>query len=170
MDFARAETCSIEIEGEGQLLMFQRATFLRATGLAAAVVMVGALAGCAGSVARKPGMMPELELDSVPRSQYQILDTVEGKGEVTTILCIFKVGDSQFGYSNFGAGSAIGLAALRPRKDAAAAATYDAISKVPNADVFMPLTTTASYSGLGCLYNTERATVRGKAIQIKSSR
>jgi hypothetical protein len=171
VEFARVEKRSIEIEGgEGQLLMFKRIDFLRATGLLAAVVMVGALAGCAGSMARKPGMMPELKLDPVPRSQYQILDTVEGKGEVTTILCFIKLGDKQFGYSNFGGGSAIGLAALRPSKDAAAAATYDAISKVANADVFMPLTTTASYSGFGCLYSKERAKVRGKGLRINPSR
>jgi hypothetical protein len=150
--------------------MFRRTHFLRVTGLVVGVVLVGALAGCAGSLARKPGMTPGLALESVPRSQYQILDTVEGKGKVTTILCFIKLGDKQFGYSSFGGGSALGLAALRPQKDAAAAATYDAISKVTNADLFMPLTTTGSYSGLGCIYGTERATVRGKAIQINPSR
>ncbi len=135
-----------------------------------AAALLPTLVGCAGSVARKAGIHPILELAEVPRSQYQIIDTVEGNGQVTTILCLFKTGDSQFGYSGFGGGSGGMLAALAAPRNAAAAATYDAISKVPEADVLMPLTTTASYSGFGCLYRKERATVRGKAIKIKSSR
>lgn len=149
--------------------MFRKLDFLRATGLVAAAAMLGVMAGCAGSIARKPLVSPNLRLAKIERNQYKVLGTVEGKGQVKTILCFIKLGDKQFGYSSGGA-SVIGLAALRPRKDAAAAATYDAISKITKADIFLPLTTTASYSGFGCLYNTERATVRGKSIRILSDR
>ena len=122
------------------------------------------LGGCAGSVARKPNLTPSIELKPM---DYRILKTVEGTGEVTTILCFFKSGATQFGYSAAGGGSATGLSGLVNRKDAVAAATYDAISKVPEADMFLPLTTTAEKSGLGCLYSKERATIRGKALQIR---
>ena len=121
------------------------------------------LGGCAGSLARKPNLSPSVSLKPM---NYKILETVEGTGEVTTILCLFKTGATQFGYSSAGGGSAIGLSALVNVKDAVAAATYDAISKVPEADMLLPLTTTAERSGLGCLFGTERATVRGKAIMI----
>jgi len=128
------------------------------------LVMVSlVLGGCAGSLARKPGNMPSVELKEM---NYKILDTVEGTGEVTTILCFIKLGATQFGYSSFGFGSAIGLSSFIATKDAVAAATYDAISKIPEADMMLPLTTTAEYSGLGCLYSVERATVRGKALKI----
>ncbi len=134
-----------------------------------AASLVAMLGGCAASNAMKPSAFPGIRLD-MPRSGYQILNTVEGKGSVTRILCIFSLGDSQFGYSSLGGGPAIGLAALTRAKDAVAAATYDAISKSPKADMFLPLTTVASSSGLGCLFSTERATVRGKAVRIKSDR
>jgi hypothetical protein len=121
------------------------------------------LGGCAGSMARKPNLSPAVSLKPM---NYRILKTVEGTGEVTTILCLFKTGASQFGYSSVGGGSALGLSALVDARDAVAAATYEAISKVPEADMLLPLTTTAERSGLGCLFGTERATVRGKAIKI----
>jgi hypothetical protein len=121
------------------------------------------LGGCAGSLARKPNLSPSVELKPM---DYKILGTVEGSGSVTTILCIFKMGGSQFGYSAAGGGSASGLSGLVASKDAVAVATYEAISKVPEADMLLPLTTMAEVSGLGCLFKTERATIRGKAIKI----
>jgi len=127
------------------------------------VVVSLVLGGCAGSLARKPGTSPYIELKKM---DYKVLKTVDGAGELTTFLCIFKFGATQFGYSSVGGGSAIGLSRLLSQKDAVAAATYDAISKVPEADMMLPLTTTAEYTGLGCLYRVERATVRGKALKI----
>lgn len=121
------------------------------------------LGGCAGSMARKPNLAPGVSLKEM---DYKILGTVEGSGSVTTILCLFKMGASQFGYSAAGGGSALGLSNFVASKDAVAAATYEAISKMPEADMLLPLTTTAEYSGIGCLFKTERATVRGKAIKI----
>lgn len=121
------------------------------------------LGGCAGSLSRKPNLTPYVELKQM---DFDIIGTVEGTGEVTTILCIFRLGATQFGYSAAGGGSAIGLLTYVSAKDAVAVATFDAISKMPEADMLLPLTTMAEYSGLGCLYKKERATVRGKALKI----
>jgi len=130
-------------------------------GLALAMLLLG---GCAGSTAKKPGAYPGIALKTL---EYDVLETVEGSGEVTTILCFIRLGDKKFGYSFFG-GGVLGLSSsFLSSRDAAAAATYDAISKVPEADMMLPLTTTAEYSGLGCLFREETATVRGRAIRIR---
>ncbi len=126
---------------------------------------VGSFA-CAGSVGRMTGTVPTVGLEQIPRSQYKILATVVGKGETQGFFCFWTLGDSQFGFTSYG-GSGSGLGILAGRKDAVAAATYDAISKVPDADMLLPLTSTTSISGLPC-FRSERATVRGKAIQLLS--
>ncbi|MHA7838005.1 MAG: hypothetical protein ACX98W_11155 [bacterium] len=138
----------------------QRSRYLAVGGIA---IMTLALGGCAGSLARKPSAYPGVSLKEL---DYEVMETVEGSGEVTTVLCFIRLGAKQFGYTAAGGGSALGLASALASEDAVAAATYDAISKVPQADMLLPLTTTAEYSGLGCLYREERAKVRGKAIRI----
>ena len=120
--------------------------------------------GCSSSVANMTGTVPGVALEEIPLSKYRILNTVEGTGKTQTLFCIFSLGDSQFGFTSYG-GSGQGLGLLAGRKDAVAAATYDAISKVPEADMLLPLTSTTSVSGLPC-FRSERATVRGKAIQL----
>lgn len=135
------------------------------TALIAVATLFG-LIGCSTSVARMPAAAPVVNLEDIPRSHYKILSTVEGKGKRGRIFCL-SFGDKQFGFSSAQAGAAVGLGNLADRRDASAAATYDAISKVPDADILMPLTSTWSRTGIAC-FNSETATVRGKAIKILS--
>jgi hypothetical protein len=129
--------------------------------LALALIFAG---GCTTARGRMSGATPVVQLEEIPRSQYHILGPVEGHGKVGHFLCI-RFGDGQFAYVSEGVGSAVGLGAIAVSRDAVAAATYDAISKMPDADFVLPLTTNYSRSGIPC-FNSERATVRGKAIRI----
>lgn len=109
-----------------------------------------------------------MRLEAIPRKEYKILQTVEGRGQVNSFLC-FTYGDTQFGYTGPGSDSAIGLGQIALNKDAVAAATYNALSKVPEADLILPLSTTTSLSGIPC-FRSEQAVVRGKAIQIQTDK
>ena len=144
------------------------------------LAMVGMIvsSGCSYTKQRAPGVgLYGLMMEELCRQDYVILDTVEGKGSVTRILWFITLGDDQFGFvGNEGLGGPTFFQALasifvgQPR-DARAAATYDALSKLPEADTFLPMTRTASTTGLPGffegLYSVTEATVRGKALRVK---
>ena len=149
-------------------------------GLGMAVMMLG---GCSFSHQNAPGAgLSGLTMEGLCRQDYTILDTVEGSGKVTRVLG-FDTGDNQFGYIGAGGPGSAGepglagffrafAAALTgPPRDAGSAAVYDAMSKVPQADTFLPMTRVVSTSGLpgifGNIYSVQQARVRGKAVKIK---
>ncbi len=147
--------------------MNPRNTIQKSALLLGALGLLTGMVACSTTNASKPLAPAMLIRAEMPRADYKILNTVEGKGEVRRFLCLFTLGDTQFGYTSQGGSALLGLGNLQVR-DAVAAATYDAISKVPEADMMLPLTTMTSKTGLGCLYSTNRATVRGKAIRIRN--
>ena len=151
----------------------------RFAGLGMIVIMLG---GCSFSHQTMPGSgLWGLGMEELCRQDYTVLETVEGSGTVTRILG-FDTGDSQFGYvGRAGPDSGGGFleawrlflsAFFGPPRDAGAAAAYDAMSKIPQADTFLPMTRTISTSGLpgifGNIYSVQQATVRGKSIKIRS--
>jgi len=141
---------------------------MRGIALVGVAVLTGSLLpGCTITHSKAPEEgVYSLHLQTLRRSEFSILDTVEGQGEVGKFLCLFRTGDRKFGH--VGGSTVGGLFPLPPGRNAVAAATYDALEKVPDADYILPLTTTVTRSGLPFCFWTEKATVRGKAIKIKS--
>jgi hypothetical protein len=129
--------------------------------LAALSLAASTLIGCSSTVKQSPSQpIGALGLESLKRVEYSVLDTVEGTGEVYWI-CGFKFGDDKYGHID---------GRVFEKNDAKAAAMFDALSKVPNADTILPLTTTITQNGFIPFYWRETAKVRGKAIQIKSDK
>ena len=125
--------------------------------------------GCSSTRSRMPlDGVKMLQLEKLGRDEFVILDTVEGSGTVGRVFC-FKTGDDHFAYVTPYGQSAVGIFSGPWAQDAVSAATYKALSKVPDADLILPMTTSASRTGIWC-FNSEKATVRGKAIRIKSDR
>jgi len=121
-------------------------------------------AGCSATFSHAPAVgVSGLTLHELSRNEYVITDTVEGHGSVTTVLGFIPFGDSNFGFIG-------SLARWEEIDNAVASATYDAISKAPNADTILPLRTTVSRSGIPFLVANEEATVWGKAVRIKTDK
>jgi len=137
---------------------------------AVAVTLVAVLAGCSSTVRNAPGSgIDGLKAENLKCSgEMVILDTVEAKGELTKILGMpwpWFFGDQQYGYVSTGS-----ISSFFVSRDAVAVATYNALSKVPEADTILPLTTTCSSNGFGMFYQHETATVKGKAVKVKGSK
>ncbi|NQU44420.1 hypothetical protein HQ520_14110 [bacterium] len=135
--------------------------------LLASIGLIAGLTGCRATVSKMTVMeTPTLEFAGLERDQYEILDTVEGHGMTARLFFLIPIGDKEFGYLSphptatsppFGA-----------RRSAMAAATYDALSKVQEADMILPLSFTTSRSGIPFIYQKWRSKVKGKAVRIKS--
>ena len=154
-----------------------------------ALVVLGMVAtgGCSYTTQKSPQLgLFGLQLEKLCRTDYEVLETVEGTGSVTTVFG-FKTGDNQFGFvGNEGLPPAEGLGGIfntvgalfkglrefvfGPDRTAVPAAVYDAMTKIPEADSFLPMSRTMSTTGLpgflGFFYSKQEASVRGKAIKI----
>lgn len=148
--------------------------------LLASCLALMVLTGCATTKSTVPVMgMGDLSFEPLKRGEYTVLKTVEGEGTVYRVLLFFSCGDSQFGYVSrismpgiiMGSGSTLpDFAAVTPQSLASAAATYDAMSKVPEADVVLPVSTQTDsnwFPGFAWLWKAEHARVKCKAIVLK---
>lgn len=97
------------------------------------------------------------------RGDYVVTGTVEGTGKSVTICGLTFPWGAPLGVVSSGQ-------ALMIRKVAVAQgiAVYDALGKVPDADTILPMTTTIEKNGIPFLYRTFTATVKAKAIKIKT--
>ena len=69
---------------------------ISATAIAIALATV-VLGGCSYTTQRAPGLGLEgLRMEQLCRQDYVVLETIAGKGSVTTVFG-FKLGDNQFG-------------------------------------------------------------------------
>ena len=120
---------------------------------------------CAGCATLKVAPPTGVGLDlSAARSDYSVLATVEGTGKAYTIVGI----PLPFGAPVGSVFSGLSVPGLQVPNKAMGIATYDALGKVPDADTIMPLTTTLEKNGIPFIFRTYSATVKGKAIKIKT--
>jgi hypothetical protein len=165
----------------------------KAKGVCLALVVVMAMAvglGCVSLNKQAPGVgLGSINFDALTRTQYVILDTVEGTADVKVYLWLFEVPlDKQVGYVGGYGGAAQtggvlsgiiskipiigggGGAALSSNK-AYLAATYNALGKVPEADAILPTSSSVEiHNILFGLVKTYKATVKGKAIRVKTDK
>jgi hypothetical protein len=135
--------------------------------IAASLVAAGAtvaLVGCSYTTQRAPGMhLQGLSLDNLCRQDYEVSDAVEGQATLKRIFFL-PVPLMDRRYASAGT-------LLTPR-NAIAAAFYDAQQKNPTADAFLPTTTSVSTTAWPlipkAIYSVEDATVRGKAVRLKT--
>ena len=129
--------------------------------LAAASSLLG---GCQ-SLSRTPGTwVGPLEFEPLKRGEYEILESVEGVGTVTTIFGFAFASGAQGYVSAFDAPGLLSTG----QPAALSKAVYNATSKVRDADIMLPLRSDISVTGIPFFLQTVRATVWGKAIRIKS--
>lgn len=147
--------------------------------LSAALIMAGL--GCTSTIKKEPGVsLGGIQLAKLTRSQYSILDTVEGTGKTVTVLWLFRFPWSQkLGYSEWASGvenpglsqamgSALDSLVRSGQKKAAAMAMYNAIAQAPNADAVLPLRSTVETTGIPFLFRVNTATVKAKSIRVKT--
>ena len=125
------------------------------------ILLAMSLAGCATvKTAPVSGIGQCLQAE---RSDYVVTGTVEGTGKSVTILGL-----------TFPWGAPVGVVSsgqsLLVRKIAVAQgiAVYDALGKAPDADTVLPMTTTIEKNGIPFIYRTYTATVKAKAITVKT--
>jgi anionic cell wall polymer biosynthesis LytR-Cps2A-Psr (LCP) family protein len=111
------------------------------------------------------------------REEYVVLDTVTGTCDTVHFLFFFN--NHMFSTDKT---ATVGptlqaelvpfplnlLAVLFAGVDDRGRATYNALQKVPEADTIVPLTVETKAAGLNPLFWTTSATVKGKAVKIKS--
>jgi hypothetical protein len=135
--------------------------------------------GCTTTTKKHPGVgIGSLHMAALERNEYAIMDTVEGAGKTTTVLGIFKFPlNRQTGYTLWAGGgeapppalSGGGFFARRTGvNQASAMAFYNVLAQVPNADAVMPTISTVETTGIPFLIRTHTATVKGKAVRIKT--
>ncbi|OGP55989.1 MAG: hypothetical protein A2V67_08985 [Deltaproteobacteria bacterium RBG_13_61_14] len=165
-------------------------TKAKVVSLVLVVVMAMAVGlGCVSLNKQAPGVgLGPIMFDELTRTQYVIMDTVEGTAEVKVYLWIFEVPlDKQVGYIGGYAGAAQtggALAGIISRipiiggaggaissNKAYLAATYNALGKVPEADAILPTSSQVEVTNvLMGLVKTHKATVKGKAIRVKTDK
>lgn len=162
--------------------------------LSLGLVVVMAMAvglGCVSLNKQAPGMgLGPIQFKELERNQYVVMDTVEGSAEVKVFLWVFEVPlDKQIGYvgsyqgaAQAGAGGVLaGILSRIPiiggagggisSNKAYLAAMYNALGKVPDADAILPTSSQVEIkSVLAGLVKIHKATVKGKAIKIKTDR
>ena len=166
----------------------------KAKGVCLALVVVMAMAvglGCVSLNKQTPGVgLGPITFDELTRTQYVIMDTVEGTAEVKVYLWIFEVPlDKQVGSVGAYMGAAAqtggvlsgiiskipgiggGAGGAISSNKAYMAAVYNALGKVPEADAILPTSSSVEITNvLFGLVKTHKATVKGKAIRVKSDK
>jgi len=165
----------------------------KAKGVCLALVVVMAMAvglGCVSLTKQTPGVgLGPIMFDELTRTQYVIMDTVEGTAEVKVYFWILEVPlDKQAGYiGGYGGAAQTGgvLAGIISKipiiggggggaissNKAYMAATYNALGKVPEADAILPTSAQVEVKSiLMGLVKIHKATVKGKAIRVKTDK
>ncbi len=137
----------------------------------ATVVVIGLVLVCTGCATRKTapaaGVIQNLDTE---RSDYNVMASVEGTGKVTKVLGLsfpffaarayvpgsIPVMSNPITGPSGGGYKAIGMA------------THEALNKVPEADTMIPMTYVLEKNGVPIIFRTFQATVRSKAIKIKT--
>lgn len=131
-----------------------------------AVLVISLLGGCATDGRQQADFgLGNMELNELKRHEYQVIDTVEGVGVTRTILgWTFPLLNRKAGWTGSVSGdpdpTRAGLAKGR--------AMYDALGKVPDADAVFTVSETVERRGVPILFRVDTATVKIKAIRIKS--
>ncbi len=129
-----------------------------------------AFAGCAYWGNQRPGSgYGGLSFETLKRGKdYKILADTEGKSCGALLFGFLNIGGEAKNGAISGGGAAGGnpLAALLAKKNPVeAAAIYNAIETVPDADLFLP--TRSNWDGTNYyIYNEVCYTVKGKAIRV----
>lgn len=135
-------------------------------GLLGTVLVVSILGGCATNGRQQSGIgLRNMELNELKRHEYQVIDTVDGIGVTRTVLGLtFPLFKKKLGWTGADTRS------RRPAPSAFASgrAMYDALGKVPTADAVFTVSKTVERRGVPFLFRTDTATVKIKAIRIKS--
>ena len=135
-------------------------------GVLGTILVVSLLGGCATDGRQQAGIgLKHMELNELKRHEYQVIDTVEGVGVTRTVLGFtFPLFKQKLGW----AGTDSGNTRLTGSTFASGRAMYDALGKVPDADAVFTVSKTAERRGIPLLFHTDTATVKIKAIRIKS--
>jgi hypothetical protein len=117
---------------------------------------------------------PKFTLETLKRSEYQILETTSGKGCVTRILGIIKISrpDSYYVESRKAEGAIsislfgwlFGKSSLDQAREIA---LYTALESVPEADFIFEPRYYDEESGFPLIYSKVCSTVKGKAVRIR---
>jgi hypothetical protein len=131
--------------------------------VAALVPLAGFSSGCS-SLSAGIGMAgtPKIAIEGLKRNEYQILGEVEGNATArSAFFGIVKWGPNE------GVGNDLPGAFATVKERAYAAAAYDAISKVPDADSLLEPRWNAKTWSVPGLYAGATVTVKAKAIRVK---
>lgn len=143
--------------------------------------------GCAGAQRSAPNAVPVLDM-SLQRSDYILMENVEERSEVTSILNIVHVIDNDpekmiiFGYRTFEDqyelteadgvidGALSWISELFSGGSPVARANYKALTAAETlgADVIVPKRVQTTITGFRPFFTVRTATVKGKAAQIKN--
>ncbi len=116
---------------------------------------------------------PTLGLEGLKRNEYQVLETVTGKGCVTRILGIIKITEPENREMEYNRPSqkAIDLLGWLIGKSSIAhareIALYSALESVPDADFLLEPRFYDEETGIPLLYTKVCSKVKGKAVRIK---
>jgi len=137
-------------------------------------MIIMTLAGCSTThQARIPGVVypDELALEPLTRDQYVVLGTVEGRGVASYTglwpIPIFWFDDEGKG-AKTSSGWKIGFGGNIEKNRAKAAAVYNALQKVPEADLLLEPRFQLTVHTRGIWYSRVEAIVIGKAVRIKT--
>lgn len=148
--------------------------------LTAALALAGLLllTGCASIARSAPGIgVGPIELEELARDEYVVLDSTTGSYETVHFLCFHnrmfsrrEVGTVGFGFRATTVSFPWSLLVALGTPSDVGGAIFDAMTKMPEAEAVIPLTIETESSGLPPIFWTTKATVKGKAIKIKSDR
>jgi hypothetical protein len=142
-----------------------------------AVYCLSLCAGCSSISKSAPVTASIIDVGSMKRTDYEVLDKVTGESESTFILCgLIQINDGNlklFGipfytekisiYSAFQSGY---LSDSTPIYRA----YYNALAKTPDADTVLQKSLNFETSGVPCIYSTEKVRIDGKAVKIKTDK
>jgi len=137
------------------------------------------LTGCASISRSAPGIgVCPIELEELARNEYVVLDSATGSQETTHFLLVFhsrmfsrqEVGTVGFGAQAMTLACPLSLLGAFWAPSDVNGAIFDALTKMPEAEAVIPLTIETESSGFKPIFWRTRATVKGKAIKIKSDK
>jgi len=145
--------------------------------------VAGILSGCSSLHKQQPVCSMEMNIGSMPREAYEVLERVEGESTTASLiggLIKFVDGGKMifFGMRFFedqyslapmtGAGDLLSrITDLPSTQDRA---YFKALAATPDADVIIPKTYDQELRGIPYIFEHETVIFKGKAIKIKSDR
>ena len=151
-------------------------------GMLSILILISILIFNMGCAARGKSLQvegyPKFSLETLKRSEYQILETTTGKGCVTRVLGIIKISrpDSYYVEQRKATGAVsislydlffgwlFGKSSLDQAREIA---LYTALESIPEADFILEPRYYDEESGFPLIYSRVCSTVKGKAIRIR---